>query len=72
MLAVPPAFLDQLQLQAGAAVGIAIDQGKLMITPNPPPRYTLEELLAQCHALADIPQEDKGWLCSPPIGSELV
>jgi len=36
MLAVPPAFLDQLHLQAGAVVGLAIDQGRLVVEPKPP------------------------------------
>jgi len=35
MLAVPPAFLDQLQLQAGATVGVAVADGRLVIDPNP-------------------------------------
>ena len=46
MLTVPPAFLDQLRLQAGSAVGLAVNSGSLVVTPNPRPRYTLDELLA--------------------------
>jgi len=38
MLAVPPAFLDQLQLQAGATVGLAVDHGRLVVDPSPRPR----------------------------------
>ena len=30
MLAIPPAFLDQLHLQAGATVGLTIDHGRLV------------------------------------------
>ena len=44
MLAVPPAFLDQLHLQAGATVGLAVDHGRLVVEPKPRPRYTLAEL----------------------------
>ena len=71
MLAVPPAFLDQLHLQVGATVGLVVDQGNLMVTPYPPPRYSLDELLAQCDASADLPSEDREWLDACPIGSEL-
>ena len=46
MLAVPPAFLDQLHLHAGATVGLAVDQGRLVVNPSPRVRYTLAELLA--------------------------
>jgi len=45
MLAVPPAFLDQLHLQVGATVGLAIDHGCLVVEPRPRPRYTLSQLL---------------------------
>jgi len=34
MLIVPPAFLDQLQLQAGATVGVAVADGCLVVHPN--------------------------------------
>ena len=46
MLAVPPAFLDQLHLQAGATVGLTVDHGRLVVEPKLPLRYTLAELLA--------------------------
>lgn len=72
MLAVPPAFLDQLHLRAGATVGIAVDQGCLVVDPNPRPRYTLEELLAQCDASAETSAEDREWLNARPLGDELL
>ena len=50
MLAVPPALLDLLDLQAGATVGIGVDNGRLVIEPVPRPHYTLADLLAQCDA----------------------
>jgi antitoxin ChpS len=72
MLAVPPAFLDQLHLQAGATVGIAVSQGSLTVTPNLRPRYTLDELLAQCDASAETSTEDREWLDARPVGGELL
>ena len=51
MLAVPPAFLDQLHLQAGATVGVTVSGGHLVIDPKPRPRYTLAELLAATTAV---------------------
>ena len=31
MLAVPPALLEQLQIKAGATVGLGLDQGRLVV-----------------------------------------
>jgi antitoxin ChpS len=72
MMAVPPAFLELLQLQAGATVGMAVDHGRLVIEPRPRPRYTLEELLAQCDASAEPTAEDRAWLDMKPLGGELL
>ena len=44
MMAVPPALLDLLHLGAGAKVGLAVDNGRLVVDPQPRPRYTLDEL----------------------------
>ena len=72
MLTVPRAFLDQLHLRAGVTVGLAVEHGCLIVNPNPRPRYTLDELLAQCDASADISEEDREWLDARPVGGELL
>lgn len=72
MLAVPPAFLDQLHLQAGATVGLAVDHGCLVVKPKARVRYSLAELLAQCDASAETSVEDRAWLDSQPVGNELL
>lgn len=72
MLAVPPAILDLLHLHAGATVGLVVDDGRLVVEPTPRPRYSLDELLAQCDASAEISEEDRTWLDNRPVGSELL
>jgi antitoxin ChpS len=72
MVAVPPALLDVLHLSAGATVGIVVDNGRLVIEPQARPRYTLEELLAQCDGASDVSVEDREWLDSGPVGGELL
>jgi len=72
MLTLPPAFLDQLRLQAGAVVGIVVNRGSLVVTPNPRPHYTLNELLAQCDASAEMAADDREWLDARPAGRELL
>ena len=72
MLAIPPAILDLLHLRAGATVGLAVERGRLVIEPTLRPRYSLDELLSQCDASADLSAEDRAWLDNKPVGSELL
>ena len=72
MLAVPPAVLDMLELQAGATVALVVDGGRLIVEPQPRQRYTIEELLAQCDDTAEPAQEDRKWLDARPVGKELL
>jgi antitoxin ChpS len=72
MLAVPPALLDLLGLRAGAKVGIAVENGRLIVQPERRPRYTLGELLAQCHPKAPRTKPERKWLDDQPAGAELV
>lgn len=71
MLAVPRAILDMLHLEAGATVGLAVDGERLVVLPQPKPRYTLDELLAQCDPELEITAEDRAWLDLNPKGREL-
>ena len=59
MLAVPPAILDLLHLQAGATVGVAVADGRLAVDPKPRPRYTLAELLAEASGTYPLSAEER-------------
>lgn len=72
MLAVPPALLDVLKLSAGSKVGIAVDNGRLVIEPSTRPRYTLAELLAASDYSKQQPAEEREWLDAPAVGRELI
>ena len=72
MLSVPPALLNVLHLKEGAKVGIVIDNNRLIVEMVKSPRYTLNELLAQCDASADFSEEDNAWVNGNAIGSELL
>jgi antitoxin ChpS len=72
MLAVPPALLDLLHLQAGAKVGLAVNGGRLVVEAQKRPRYTLDELLAKCDPKATRRKEDREWLDAPPVGDEII
>ena len=72
MLAVPPALLDVLHLQPGAKVGLAVDNGKLVVEPQARPRYTMAELLAASDYSQPQPPEEREWVDAPAVGGELV
>ena len=72
MLAVPPALLDILHLRPGAKVGLAVQSGRLVVEPQQRPRYTLDELLAQCNPQARRSKEERKWLYGKPVGGELI
>jgi antitoxin ChpS len=70
MLGALPAVLEQLNLQAGAMVGLAIDQGPLLVEPKPRPRYTMAELLAASDYSQPHTAAEREWIDLPVVGSE--
>ncbi|HLH19319.1 MAG TPA: hypothetical protein VKX45_19005 [Bryobacteraceae bacterium] len=72
MLAVPPALLDVLRLEAGAKVGIAVQRGRLVVEPQRRRRYTLDELLAQCNPRARRGRKEREWVSNKAAGGELI
>lgn len=72
MMVVPPAILDMLHMKAGTTVSVDVDRGRLVVEPQLRPRYTLDELLAQCDSSAPMSAEDQAWLDSGPVGNELL
>lgn len=71
MLAVPPAILDLLHLHAGVTVGVDVDGDRLVVRPQTKPKYTLEELLAQCDPHAEVTEDERAWRDAVPVGREL-
>jgi len=73
MLSLPPAVMDLLHLEVGEAMGVSVDGEKLILQRKTSrAMYTLEELLSQCDANAPLPEEDREWLDSGPVGLELL
>lgn len=72
MLAVPPALLDMLELQPGAKLGITVEGGRLVIQPERRPRYTLDDLLAQCDPKAPRSRSSREWVAGKRAGAELL
>ncbi|MBS1017031.1 antitoxin [Acetobacter persici] len=72
MLALPRALLDVLQLGEGATVGVAVDNGRLVIEPQTRPRFTMEELLAASDYSQPQPAEEREWVDAPAVGKEVI
>lgn len=72
MLSVPRAILDLLHINVGSTVGLAVDNGRLVIEPTAKLRYTLAELLAQCDPKAKVSAEDRQWSNGKAVGRELI
>ncbi len=72
MLAVPPAILDHLRLQAGSAVDLSVDGERLVIQRQCKPCYTLSELLADSDYSAAQTDEEREWVEAPAVGRELL
>ncbi len=72
MLAVPPAILEMLHLQAGATVGVSVNGGRLVIEPRTRAHYTLAELLAASDYSQPQPPEEREWVDVPAVGRELI
>jgi len=71
MLAVPPAILDLLRLQAGSSVGLVVEGDRLVVESKAKPCYCLDELLAQCDPDAPLTEEDRAWIDLPSVGREI-
>lgn len=72
MLAVPPAILEILDIQAGTTVGLAVEDGRLIIDPKPRARYTMAELLAASDYAQAVDTPDREWIDAPATGRELL
>lgn len=72
MLTIPRAVLDQLDLEAGARVELAVADGRLVVEPARRPRYTLAELLAASDYSTAPSDDDKAWVGAPATGREIL
>ena len=71
MLPLPAALARSLQFVPGMNVGLDVEDGRLVVVPAKP-KYTLEELLAQCDFSQAQEIEDRAWLDDEAVGRELT
>jgi antitoxin ChpS len=73
-MTVPASARDALQLTAGSALTVSVEGKRLVLeaAERERPRYSLEELLAQCDFDLPYSDEERAWLDAPPVGRELL
>ena len=72
MFAIPKAILESMSLVPNTQVGLSVWKGRLIVEPQPRPRYTLAELMEQCDLSAPMTDEDRAWLDAAPVGREEI
>ena len=72
MVTLPPALLHVMRLEPGAAVGLTVRSGRLIVEPKQRPRYTLDELLARCDSSTRFTKREREWLDGRPVGREIL
>lgn len=70
---VPASARDTLHLHEGQEMAVMVEGETLVLKPAVQrPKYTLEELLAQCDFDAPYSDEERAWLDAEPVGRELL
>jgi antitoxin ChpS len=72
MMTIPKPLLETLGLAPNAKLDLTVEDGRLVAVPRPRPRYSLDELLAQCDPDAPLSDEEQAWLDAPPVGREVL
>jgi len=69
-LVLPKLVRDSLHLQAGQTVQLEASEEGIFIRPSRP-RYTLDQLVAQCDRKAPMPKELAEWQDARAVGREI-
>ncbi len=72
-MTIPKPVLEELGLAANAKVDVMAENGRLVaVVTQARPKYTLEELIAQCDLDAPWSDEELEWMNSPSVGREII
>jgi antitoxin ChpS len=72
MMAIPKPLLETLGLSPNAKLDLSVEDGRLVAVPRPRPRYSLDELVAQCDPDAPLSEDEQAWHDAPPVGREVL
>jgi antitoxin ChpS len=71
IVTIPKALLESLGLAPDAKVGLTIERDRIVMQPQPRPKYTVAELMAKCDLSAPWSEEEKAWDATEPAGREI-
>jgi antitoxin ChpS len=72
MLAIPKPVLALANLKEGSAVGIEIEDGRIVLQPAKTGRIGLARRLAMCDAKAKPSKDERAWQNMPNAGREKI
>ena len=72
VVALPRPSLERFNLRPGSRVKVAVDRGKVTLTPIAKPRYTLAKLLSKCDFTKKASLEERAWQAAGPVGKEII
>ena len=68
---IPAAVLEAAHVDLDQVVDVREEAGRIIIEPvRARPRYTLDELVAQCDPKKRLSREEREWIDAPPVGRE--
>lgn len=70
VMAIPKQLLALVDLQAGAQVDVAVEEGRLVVSPQRKKHYKLADLLAQCDPSLPLMADEQAWADAPTVGRE--
>jgi antitoxin ChpS len=72
MMTIPKSVVEELGLTANTKLEVTAENGRVVAAPRKRPKYTLEELLAQCDPDAPWSEEEREWMDAPSVGNEII
>ncbi len=72
MFAIPKPLLEGLGFKSNQQVGVSISDGRLIVEAKAKPKYSLDELLAECDINATLEAQEIAWLEDSAIGNEII
>jgi antitoxin ChpS len=72
IMTIPKPVLEELGLNANTKLDVRAENGRIVAAPHARPKYTLDELIAQCDLDAPWSEQEREWMDAPSVGREII